>query len=480
MGHDILTEPMPLDIHEQQIAIEQSFRQEPLQAGQVAGVVQGFEYTHGDGSVHHAETAEQARAACPVLGKMAVEQANLLLEVAAIGQAKLKEQIPKPEVKPPEPKPKQAGTDKTDELITHIEPMRRTIVTEESGRPVAKEVSVPNVASTVQLEEELIRAITAADIENIILDEPTKVVKKIPVPTRLVSERLEEPHLQEVAIKTSVNESVANTLDIAEDSSTMRVMASELPIPVKAMTPAEKGNKPTEPPSEHSEPIGEVITLPTDITEPIVSSENMESGEVLTVVGWTTELDAEPLELYDDFTEALHNILALSKDMAVDEVSTETEINSQEAGEAIDSQPSIAETVAERLTELTPEDKEVVLPVLRDIVSTIQEIRLLEVEEADPETVSAAEAQFEELVTTLFEVIGIDYNEHDVKQFIILILQPDFQPPQSEVKKEIDLEHTGTREAKWHFPQLTNSVSTVQQQLQQVLGMFALFYLSVA
>lgn|GEM_PF-5894029 len=75
-----------------------------------------YEYTHADGTVHHAENAESARAACPVLGKMAVEQADLLLEVAALGQQKMaeqqvKEQSQQPEiVKPSKAEPERAKT----------------------------------------------------------------------------------------------------------------------------------------------------------------------------------------------------------------------------------------------------------------------------------------------------------------------------------------------------------------------------------
>lgn len=62
-----------------------------------------YEYAHADGTVHHAESAESARAACPVLGKMAVEQADLLLEVAALGQQKMKEEQAKDQPKQYEP-----------------------------------------------------------------------------------------------------------------------------------------------------------------------------------------------------------------------------------------------------------------------------------------------------------------------------------------------------------------------------------------
>lgn len=76
--------------------------QEPSVESTIEVMPNFYEYTHADGTVHHAENVEVARAACPVLGKMAVEKAELLLEVAAIGQQKMKEeqQKPKPEERP--------------------------------------------------------------------------------------------------------------------------------------------------------------------------------------------------------------------------------------------------------------------------------------------------------------------------------------------------------------------------------------------
>lgn len=103
-----------------------------------------YEYTHADGTVHHAENAETARAACPVLGKMAVEQADLLLEVAAIGQQKMKEEQVKEQPRQPEPekiKPQQEAARKA-EKTKQPEP-NQTTTQEAAGQFVQTEKPLP-------------------------------------------------------------------------------------------------------------------------------------------------------------------------------------------------------------------------------------------------------------------------------------------------------------------------------------------------
>src|SRR5487761_1693947 len=79
---------------------------EPEQAGLNNEVtqpaVQGYEYTRQDGTVEHAGNREEAIKLCPVLGKLATqdsEAANMLLDMASIGQSKMAEKAerPKPE-----------------------------------------------------------------------------------------------------------------------------------------------------------------------------------------------------------------------------------------------------------------------------------------------------------------------------------------------------------------------------------------------
>ncbi len=197
---------------------------------------------------------------------------------------------------------------------------------------------------------------------------------------------------------------------------------------------------------------------------------------VVELVDWAAELEKSPDEVLEDFTQALLLFAELS--LAPPSDAPETidfatgQLNIVETSEAQPLAPIVA-TVAERLSELEAEDKLIVAPILKDIVGAIHGLQLLEARNADPEIITAVTTQLEELCISLFEAIGIDYDEADVKRFIEVMLHPDFQPPQPEVE-ELDLEHMGTREVKRNFQLFNSSLDDIEFQLQQVLGMFAL------
>ena len=80
---------------------------------------EGLSYTLANGTVETAINAEDAIRRCPVLGKMPLEQANVLLELATVGQQKMDaEKKPKEEV---ERKPKPEESEKSKVLKPEAE-----------------------------------------------------------------------------------------------------------------------------------------------------------------------------------------------------------------------------------------------------------------------------------------------------------------------------------------------------------------------
>lgn len=78
MGNEKLTmSELVVDINEVQTSA--------LQVAEEAG----FIYQRANGTVERATSAEDAIARCPILGKLALEQANVFLELAAIGKSKI-------------------------------------------------------------------------------------------------------------------------------------------------------------------------------------------------------------------------------------------------------------------------------------------------------------------------------------------------------------------------------------------------------
>lgn len=232
---------------------------------------------------------------------------------------------------------------------------------------------------------------------------------------------------------------------------------------------------PTEPPET-------LLELGPDIA--MENTNNVEMTEVTNEASWTAALAKEPQELYGDFTEVLQVFAELQArpktNEGVDGVLADNYPDNG-AFQETKSVPPIVAAVAERLTGLEANQKEVVAPILVGIIHTAQKIKLPESQgDADSAAFAVVESELEALCRSLFEAIGddIDYDEQSIGQFIYVLLHPDFQPPQHESAEfgEVDLEHEGTREAKLQSPLLASSKGAVDDRLHQMLGMLVLLY----
>jgi hypothetical protein len=131
-----------------------------------------------------------------------------------------------------------------------------------------------------------------------------------------------------------------------------------------------------------------------------------------------------------------------------------------------------------RLAELEIEAKEAVVPLLQEIVKTVQAVEMLATEGVKPDAIEPKQAKLDALVIELFERIGIEtYETEDIRQFITMLLRPDFQPSQPEELVVADLEREGTREAKLHFSQfVSDGFSDVEEAAERLLGRLVVFY----
>ncbi len=94
---------------------------------------QGYTYIRADGTVEHAATVQEAMKHCSVLGEMSLEQANVMLELAAIGKAKLAQET----ARHTEPRSKQEETSET-----HSKRPSHNDIPERKEVTVHKEVNV--------------------------------------------------------------------------------------------------------------------------------------------------------------------------------------------------------------------------------------------------------------------------------------------------------------------------------------------------
>jgi hypothetical protein len=195
---------------------------------------------------------------------------------------------------------------------------------------------------------------------------------------------------------------------------------------------------------------------------------------------WDHVLEQEPLEICEDFTEALQAAIALPEQALVSHEAPDVDEPALpiEAPQEVELPPAIAVTVTERLAELAVEEKEAVAPVMKEIIEAVQVFEVLMIAEAEPEVIETMHTELEELVINLFEQLGTVYEPEDVERFVAVLLRPDFQPLPSEKAAtiDVDLEHLGTHEARLHFTQLVSGLADVEEIAKRLLGKLVLFY----
>ena len=209
--------------------------------------------------------------------------------------------------------------------------------------------------------------------------------------------------------------------------------------------------------------------------QPEVKDQGMSEPEPILLpalkLDWAIELTKEPLELYDDFVVALTAMVGLS------ETGSEISLLEQQLADSTktDEQqvlPPIIMTLAEHMSELEPAEKELVVPIVQNIVGAVHGLKLLEARDADPQSIAGVEVQLRELCVTLFEALGIEYSEQDIAQFMSVLLHRPL-PVETAAEQTIDLEHTGMHNAK-SFADFPFYVSGVTQPLHHILGIFTL------
>jgi hypothetical protein len=185
---------------------------------------------------------------------------------------------------------------------------------------------------------------------------------------------------------------------------------------------------------------------------------------------WDDIAEKEAPEVYKDFAEALRVVTAIPEQVIGLETTTDIDepvilaesIHEQEAR-------SVTTTIiAERLTNLVPEEREVLTPLLKKIVETVRTF--------ESQAIETTQAGLTELVVALFEELDIAYESEDIKYFIATLLHPDFQPMQPEESASINLELQGTHEAKSSLAQFVGgNLTDIQDTGRRLLGKLVLF-----
>lgn len=432
---------------------------------------QGYEYTRQDGTVEHAANRDEAIKLCPVLGKLATkdpETANLLLEIAAIGQAKMTE---KAESKPEPLKQTEPGA-KSEKPSKPAEPSK-TQPTEKAQILRAKTVTVEEVARLKDSQERTAQEVSVGEELANTVAEPDKLAASSPerIVARAEAERPQRHEKRSAVKQEQIEPKTVSTIDVVRPDLSMNLDREEVAPEQERVTEVNESPE-TEPAT--IEPIPGSSTF----VEMVSDIEQIESPR------WADEVSKEPLQIYEEFSKALQLLVVSSNEQVSMEFENEpattanTESETSERSE-IEALPEIVITVAERLVELDSEDKQATALLLSDIVTQLDVMTMLVGNETEPEVIETVRAELDELVAALFEQLTIEYTAEDIAGFVVVLLSSDFQPPPPAASDtdNVDLEHDGTREAKLHFWQLAGGLTDIEDKVQQLLGKLILHYM---
>lgn len=465
----------------------------------------GYEYTRQDGTVERAANAAEAIKLCPVLGELALkdpESADLLLELSSLGQAKMNEQannaapqerasIKQPHKSDKVLSPQNSSEHQLAEAFSQEPTVRQTV------KPVLPEVKDHIKQALIMQHQEVERIYMSATEPK---PEPAKISKEKPgnavvitVENHSVARDTEKIRHQTSVKKVTLAErpeklpiykATAKENDIHQEVKIPKhteaakpvdhkrqefieqyaYKESEIAIAVEAIFEApvmslldDYHEDKVEPPDVSAIP-GVVTPLAFEHEEPTIT-------HIPEFLAWEDPLEEKPLEIFDDFTEALHRLFETETLLVISEEQTDLiELPPKDELPNVDVlpvpeaevAPTIVEIVAQRLDECAADEKEEIAPMLQDIVDTIEVLEMLEAEPiTEPEVTESVSAQLEEQIIILFEQLGIEYKAEDIEKFMLVLIKSDFKPQQREITENetVDIEHDGTHEAKRHFAQ---------------------------
>ncbi|MFZ1360443.1 MAG: hypothetical protein WAS27_00195 [Candidatus Saccharimonadales bacterium] len=468
------------DISASSDAVEWSADSDPVSL--TAG---GYEYTHADGHVQRAETAETARAMCPILGKMAIEQVGLLLEVAALGQQKMKEEEAQ--------QPTEDDLEAEESQTPHKQVVEQ--VTTQPTEDIQDPKTTPRYTAYQEAVEDMIVPDTHSTRELLAADSDEKQPDSEPVialplvdnaaPTN--SALFERPTV--VADESVVHDVRGDDSFRAPNQATVGMDTVTLELP--ELEPDDVGSEPCQ--IDAPEVVVEYVTdsleemveeMPETNTEALIQEERE-------LVPRVDKREEDPIETFDDVATTLRQFLLPAEDtpetpplaatieatpLAVMDVRDDNELQGEMA--------PIITVVTERLTQLTMEYQTGVIRPMEDVIESVEVINTLNAQDAAPEALEEAQDALRERSVALFETLEIDYDEDDIELFTVaLLLQSDaelLQPVEESLEEiEVDLENDGTHEGNYTFSQVVSMAADDDEcDIQHFLGKFVLVHVN--
>lgn len=229
----------------------------------------------------------------------------------------------------------------------------------------------------------------------------------------------------------------------------------------------------------------DIMPIVTEVRIGVAGNDESEEANKQTLedatAAWAEVLYMHPSEVYEDFTAIMLERAMLPRveiDDGADETLTiqpladETRVPSADTAEAPSGPPAIVRKLAERLVMAEPLEQEEAAPIMQAIAGAVHGLMVLEARQAGSEQADEVELQLRELCQELFQTLRIEYDEQDVRQFVSLLLRPDFRlskPITVAEDRAVNLEYDGTHEAK-RFLAMDNGLATVRSRIEASLG----------
>lgn len=466
-----------------------------------------YTYIRQDGSIERAANREEAITLCPVLGKLAVENpaaADLLLDMASIGQAKIAKKNERPEPKTPMQKERALKPEEPDKSAgrSKLQPAEKDDVL--PVKNMAAAVTEPTQAQRQPLRPVLPESEKSMPVhtrlEQNLLWEQSISLRSRAALGRLIHERQIQETIQAAVSEEAVAPAVkvqpgagderdkSILADVRNNSAGYKsTVLGEGQLIVEQMTGELTPERGETAPVMYEVNFGDGYTGYVESAVNPVNGASLAETAIATrqteYVHWVGESGDSPEEIYEDFSGALRLMVDSSGTRSGMELGNEGVVGAEdasvEASEALGARAmSAIATLSERLSLVTGGEKEAAAIVVANIVETIQIAETLSAEQADPEAIETAWAGLEEGAIELFERFAIEYEAADVEEFVKVVSGLDFQPPQTEAAEVAvaDLEHEGTHEAKRHFPQPFGFVADSKNRSLDFLGKLILFY----
>lgn len=530
------------DYYADQQVVAQIDEQPTVEA--VADPGAGLEYVHSDGTVYQAEDVQKAREVCPVLGQMAVEQANLMVRIAALGQAKIRQQAEDRK----EPVERQEAN-LVDTIV--IEKTREDVRVEVAmqSTDAASEAPVVLPASIVVKNE---TSVPAAEVRQQLLTNDMDVgrlaesIVESEERHRLYDGYDDKPELASLEFKAEVlttnsdkleqewqilvetdSETVLSDASNSEHEKVVRADAVESPQMNNRLALLVKGKSVSaEIPKVVERLDGDTLGSGSldnamELAEmSAVDSEDIESNEVAERLmtmpaeqvwlsaeeaeesvrakeGWSageeqaTDLSEQLIEpyteieeIYNGFTEVLEQWTERfeREDSLVEAIVAGSQDLSDhpETGQLGPELTPFIKVVAERLVNTEPEITEAIAPITKYIIEAAHMLKTMEVEVVDPGAIAEAQEQLHQLCAKLLEAIGLEVDDVSIGQLAYIVTHSDFGIAGDIPLSEVDLTRQGTHEAKRLDLSPIAGRSGSDARVERVIGVFVLFRLLTA